>query len=113
MRRRIKELAGFPSWLKYEIVRCHRSSRVDRDDRTLFEAIVLIGLVVLVFLQDWRAMILPMIDVPYRWSTRHHGALGVYLNSISLFGCLCSPSALWWTTRLWCWKILSGKWPRA
>ena len=31
---------------------------------TMFEAVVLVGLVVLVFLQDWRAMILPMIDVP-------------------------------------------------
>ena len=31
---------------------------------TMFEAVVLVGLVVLIFLQDWRAMILPMIDVP-------------------------------------------------
>ena len=32
--------------------------------KTLLEAVVLVGVVVLVFLQDWRAMILPMIDVP-------------------------------------------------
>ena len=25
---------------------------------------ILVGIVVLVFLQDWKAMILPMIDVP-------------------------------------------------
>src|SRR6185437_6448900 len=31
---------------------------------TLLEAVVLVGIVVLFFLQDWRAMILPMIDVP-------------------------------------------------
>src|SRR5882724_677486 len=31
---------------------------------TLVEAVALVGLVVLVFLQDWRAMILPLIDVP-------------------------------------------------
>jgi len=32
--------------------------------KTLFEAFVLVFVVVLVFLQDWRATLLPMIDVP-------------------------------------------------
>jgi multidrug efflux pump len=32
--------------------------------KTLIEAVVLVGVVVLFFLQDWRAMILPLIDVP-------------------------------------------------
>ena len=32
--------------------------------KTLRDAVILVGLVVLVFLQDWKAMILPMIDVP-------------------------------------------------
>src|ERR1700731_2182673 len=31
---------------------------------TLRDAVILVAIVVLVFLQDWRAMILPMIDVP-------------------------------------------------
>ena len=68
VRQRIKELEpSFPPWLKYEIgydtTPFIRESIADVI-RTLFEAIVLVGLVVLVFLQDWRAMILPMIDVP-------------------------------------------------
>jgi multidrug efflux pump len=32
--------------------------------KTLIEAVLLVGVVVLFFLQDWRAMILPLIDVP-------------------------------------------------
>ena len=32
--------------------------------KTLLEAVLLVGVVVLFFLQDWRAMILPLIDVP-------------------------------------------------
>ena len=55
---------------------------------TLFEAVVLVGLVVLLFLQDWRAMILPLIDVPVSiiGTFAVMGALGFSLNNISLFG---------------------------
>ena len=55
---------------------------------TLLEAVVLVGLVVLVFLQDWRAMILPMIDVPVSLigTFAVMAALGFSLNNISLFG---------------------------
>ena len=55
---------------------------------TLLEAVVLVGLVVLVFLQDWRAMILPMIDVPVSLigTLAVMAALGFSLNNISLFG---------------------------
>ncbi len=55
---------------------------------TMFEAIALVGLVVLVFLQDWRAMILPMIDVPVSivGTFAVMAVLGFSLNNISLFG---------------------------
>ena len=55
---------------------------------TLLEAVALVGLVVLVFLQDWRAMILPMIDVPVSLigTFAVMAALGFSLNNISLFG---------------------------
>ena len=92
MRRRIKELEpSFPPWLKYEIgydtTPFIRESIADVI-RTLFEAIVLVGLVVLVFLQDWRAMILPMIDVPVSLigTFAIMALLGYSLNNISLFG---------------------------
>jgi multidrug efflux pump len=92
VRQRIKELeAGFPSWLRYEIgydtTPFIRESVADVI-RTLFEAIVLVGIVVLVFLQDWRAMILPMIDVPVSLigTFAVMALLGYSLNNISLFG---------------------------
>jgi multidrug efflux pump len=55
---------------------------------TMFEAVALVGLVVLVFLQDWRAMILPMIDVPVSiiGTFAVMSVLGFSLNNISLFG---------------------------
>ncbi len=92
VRRRIKDLEpSFPPWLKYEVgydtTPFIRESIADVI-RTLFEAIVLVGLVVLVFLQDWRAMILPMIDVPVSLvgTFAIMALLGYSLNNISLFG---------------------------
>jgi multidrug efflux pump len=56
--------------------------------KTLFDAVVLVGIVVLVFLQDWRAMILPMIDVPVSLigTFAVMAALGFSLNILTLFG---------------------------
>jgi multidrug efflux pump len=55
---------------------------------TLFEAVLLVGVVVLVFLQDWKAMILPMIDVPVSLigTFAIMAALGFSLNNLTLFG---------------------------
>ena len=55
---------------------------------TMLEAVGLVGLVVLVFLQDWKAMILPMIDVPVSiiGTFAVMAAMGFSLNNISLFG---------------------------
>jgi multidrug efflux pump len=56
--------------------------------KTFFEAVALVGMVVLLFLQDWKAMILPMIDVPVSiiGTFAVMGVLGFSLNNISLFG---------------------------
>src|SRR6202000_1244820 len=55
---------------------------------TLRDAVLLVGLVVLVFLQDGRAMILPMIDVPVSLvgTFAVMAAMGFSLNNLSLFG---------------------------
>ncbi len=55
---------------------------------TLRDAVLLVGLVVLVFLQDWRAMILPMIDVPVSLigTLAVMFAMGFSLNNLTLFG---------------------------
>ncbi len=47
----------------YDITPFIRES-VDDVVHTLFEAVVLVGLVVLLFLQSWRAVIIPMVAVP-------------------------------------------------
>ncbi len=92
VRQRLRELEpGFPAWLRYEIG--YDTTPFIRESiadvlRTLFEAIVLVGIVVLVFLQDWRAMVLPMIDVPVSLvgTFAVMALLGYSLNNISLFG---------------------------
>ena len=56
--------------------------------KTLFEAVFLVGLVVLVFLQNWRSVLIPMISVPVAiiGTFAAMAAVGFSLNNISLFG---------------------------
>ena len=81
----------FPKGLEYQIVydpTVFVQESVNAVLHTLLEAFILVFLVVLLFLQDWRATILPMIDVPVSLI----GTLGVMaifgfsLNNLSLFG---------------------------
>src|ERR1700681_1494790 len=55
---------------------------------TLFEAIALVFIVVLVFLQNWRATLIPMLAVPVSLigTFAVMAALGFSLNNLSLFG---------------------------
>ena len=92
VRARIKELEPtFPSWVKcnigYDTTPYVRESIADVIN-TLFLAVALVGVVVLLFLQDWRAMILPMIDVPVSLIGTFGvmAIMGYSLNNISLFG---------------------------
>ncbi len=56
--------------------------------KTLFEAIALVVLVVLVFLQTWRASIIPLIAIPVSLIGTFAAmtAFGFSINNISLFG---------------------------
>ena len=55
---------------------------------TLRDAVILVALVVLLFLQDWKAMILPMIDVPVSLigTLAVMKVMGFSLNNLTLFG---------------------------
>ena len=55
---------------------------------TLFEAVVLVAIVVLVFLQNWRAALIPLVAVPVAivGTFAVMAVLGFSLNNISLFG---------------------------
>ncbi len=81
----------FPDGLDYKIV--YDTTPFIRESvnevfKTLRDAVILVGIVVLVFLQDWRAMILPMIDVPVSLigTFAIMAAMGFSLNNLTLFG---------------------------
>src|SRR5439155_4068796 len=92
VRQRMEELRSrFPPGLEYRIIYDTTpfiQQSVDEVFRTLFEAVLLVALVVLFFLQDWRAMILPMIDVPVSLvgTFAVMALLGFSLNNLTLFG---------------------------
>jgi len=93
IRQKMKELeaARFPHGLHYDIVYDTTpfiKESVAEVFHTLRDAIILVAIVVLLFLQDWKAMILPMIDVPVSLigTFAIMYALGFTLNNLTLFG---------------------------
>jgi multidrug efflux pump subunit AcrB len=56
--------------------------------KTLLEAVVLVAIVVLVFLQNWRSAIIPLVAVPVAiiGTFAAMAAMGFSLNSLTLFG---------------------------
>ena len=56
--------------------------------KTLFEALLLVVLVVVVFLQNWRATLIPLLAVPVSLigTFAVMSAMGLSLNTLSLFG---------------------------
>ena len=91
-KRRIEELkADFPPGLEYRILYDTTPfirQSVDDVFRTLIEAVLLVAFVVLLFLQDWKAMILPMIDVPVSLigTCAVFALMGFTFNNLTLFG---------------------------
>ena len=89
---RLKELEkGFPDGIAYKVI-------VDTNDfvmesineviNTLVEAMILVFIVVFVFLQNWRATLIPCIAVPVSIIGTFAGmyALGYSINTLTLFG---------------------------
>jgi multidrug efflux pump len=89
---KMKELKSkFPQGVDYKIVydtTVFIDESVHEVYKTLFEAFVLVFIVVLVFLQDWRATLMPMIDVPVSLigTFAVMALLGFSLNNLTLFG---------------------------
>lgn len=92
VRAKMAELAiNFPDGLSYDIVydpTVFVRGSIDAVVKTLFEAILLVVLVVVLFLQTWRASIIPLVAVPVSlvgtFAFMH--LLGFSLNALSLFG---------------------------
>ena len=83
--------ARFPEGLEYNLVYdtvVFIKQSIDAVVKTLFEALLLVVLVVVVFLQNWRASIIPLIAVPVSLigTFAVMAALGMSLNTLSLFG---------------------------
>jgi HAE1 family hydrophobic/amphiphilic exporter-1 len=64
------------------------AASIEAVEHTLFEAVVLVALVVLLFLQSWRAALVPIIAIPVSLigSFATLAAFGFSLNNLSLFG---------------------------
>jgi len=94
IKEKMKELRASPDWpegIEYDIVfdpTDYVRTSVNEVVKTLFEAILLVFLVVLIFLQSWRAALIPMIAVPVSLvgTMAAMFALGYSINNLTLFG---------------------------
>ena len=82
---------GFPAGMDYSIVydpTIFVRGSIEAVVHTLFEALILVVLVVILFLQTWRASIIPLVAVPVSligtFAVMH--LFGFSLNALSLFG---------------------------
>jgi multidrug efflux pump len=92
VRAKMKELSkNFPEGVEYSIVydptQFVRES-IDSVIHTLIEAVILVALVVIVFLQTWRASVIPLLAVPVSvvGTFAVMLACGFSINTLSLFG---------------------------
>src|SRR4051812_46505526 len=89
---KMKELESrFPAGVEYRIVydtTVFVQESIKSVYHTLIEAFILVFIVVLVFLQNWRATIIPMVAVPVSLigTFACMAMLGFSLNNLSLFG---------------------------
>ncbi|MGA1830618.1 efflux RND transporter permease subunit [Rhizobium wenxiniae] len=85
------EAKNFPPGLEYKIVYDPTkfiSESIDEVYKTIFEAAVLVAIVVLVFLQSWRTALIPIVAIPVSLigTLAFLLAFGISLNMLSLFG---------------------------
>ena len=81
----------FPSGLEYSIIYNpteYVAQSIDEVLKTMLEALVLVVVVVIVFLQTWRAAVIPVAAIPVSLigTFAIMSGLGYSLNSLSLFG---------------------------
>jgi multidrug efflux pump len=89
--KQMRSSATWPPGLEYKIA--YDTTTFVRESvrdvvRTLFEALALVVLVVLVFLQSWRATLIPLLAIPVSLigTCAVMKAMGFSLNTLSLFG---------------------------
>ncbi len=82
---------SFPPGMAYRVVYDTTEfvqQSVDEVTKTLFEALVLVAIVILLFLQSWRAAIIPVVAIPVSLIGTFFvmTAFGFSLNNLTLFG---------------------------
>jgi multidrug efflux pump subunit AcrB len=92
VRERMDELkASFPEDIDYVVsldMTPFIQESINEVLRTLIEAVILVAIVVLVFLQNWRSAIIPLVAVPVAviGTFAVMAAIGFSLNTLTLFG---------------------------
>ncbi len=82
---------SFPNGLRYDVVynpTIFISESIEAVLTTMIEAVILVILVIVLFLQTWRAAIVPIVAIPISLigTLAMLAALGYSLNNLSLFG---------------------------
>lgn len=83
--------AAFPPGLKYDIVYNPTEfieQSIEAVEHTVYEAVFLVVIVIILFLQTWRAAIIPIVAIPVSLigTFAVMAALGFSLNNLTLFG---------------------------
>ena len=86
---------SFPPGLDYKIIYNpteYVRASINEVEKTLFEALILVVLVVMIFLQSWRAAVIPIVAIPVSLigTFAVMAAFGFSLNNLSLFGLVLS-----------------------
>jgi HAE1 family hydrophobic/amphiphilic exporter-1 len=86
---------GFPAGLDYKIIYNpteYVRASIEEVEKTLFISLVLVVLVVMFFLQSWRAALIPIIAIPVSLIGTFAvlAAFGFSLNNLTLFGMVLS-----------------------
>src|SRR5262249_43736900 len=92
VKEKLNELArDFPEGIRYEIrydTTPYISESIGEVYKTLIEAIVLVAVVVLLFLQSWRSAVIPLVAVPVAivGTFAVMAVIGFSMNNLTLFG---------------------------
>jgi len=100
---------SFPEGVDYDVVydpTVFVRQSIEAVSHTFAEALVLVALVVLIFLQTWRASLIPLLALPVSLVGTFSImlALGFSLNTLSLFGLVLAASWLMmrsWSSKTW------------
>lgn len=91
-RQKMEELSkSFPAGMKYVVsldTTEFVNASIDEVYKTLFEAVILVLVVIMLFLQNWRAVIIPTITIPVSLigTFAVMQLLGFSINTLTLFG---------------------------